>query len=98
VEEKRPQRCHWWNLITVEPVMFLYMMAFMLTSVVEQAFFVHKACRANLNFSDTICSNLADIQYKEYNKEVQVRVYTTTVSKQEILLCKVLFLCIHYTK
>lgn len=52
--------------------MFLYMMAFMLTSVVEQAFFVDKACRANLNFSDNICSNLADNQYKEYNKQVQV--------------------------
>jgi PCFT/HCP family folate transporter-like MFS transporter 1/3 len=47
-------------------------MAFMLTSVVEQAFFVDKACRVNLNFSDTICSNLADSQYKEYNKQVQV--------------------------
>jgi PCFT/HCP family folate transporter-like MFS transporter 1/3 len=52
--------------------MFLYMMAFMLTSVVEQAFFVDKACRVNLNFSDIICSNLADSQYKEYNKQVQV--------------------------
>jgi hypothetical protein len=49
------------------------MMAFMLTSVVEQAFFVDKACRVNLNFSDIICSNLADNQYKEYNKQVQVR-------------------------
>jgi len=52
--------------------MFLYMMAFMLTSVIEQAFFVDKACRVNLNFSDIICSNLADSQYKEYNKQVQV--------------------------
>jgi PCFT/HCP family folate transporter-like MFS transporter 1/3 len=49
------------------------MMAFMLTSVVEQAFFVDKACRVNLNFSDTICSNLTDNQHKEYNKQVQVR-------------------------
>lgn len=67
------------DLITVEPVMFLYMMAFMLTSVVEQAFFVDKACRTNLNFSDNICSNLADNQYKEYNKQVQVRFHPVIV-------------------
>jgi PCFT/HCP family folate transporter-like MFS transporter 1/3 len=48
------------------------MIAFMLTSVVEQAFFVDKACRINLNFSDTICSSLAEKQYKEYNTQVQV--------------------------
>ncbi|XP_069691547.1 probable peptidoglycan muropeptide transporter SLC46 isoform X2 [Periplaneta americana] len=72
VDDKSSQRCGWRQLITVEPVMFLYMMAFMLTSVVEQAFFVDKACRVNLNFSDTICSNLTDKQYKEYNKQVQV--------------------------
>jgi PCFT/HCP family folate transporter-like MFS transporter 1/3 len=76
VEDRKAQRCHWLELITVEPVMFLYMMAFMLTSVVEQAFFVDKACRANLNFSDNICSNLADSQYKEYNKKVQVRFHS----------------------
>ncbi|KDR13825.1 Proton-coupled folate transporter [Zootermopsis nevadensis] len=72
VEERRRQRCHWWDFITVEPVMFLYMMAFMLTSVIEQSFFVDKACRVNLNFSDTICSNLTNKQYMDYNKQVQV--------------------------
>lgn len=71
--------------------MFLYMMAFMLTSVVEQAFFVDKACRVNLKFSDTICSNLADKQYMEYNKRVQVRFYPiTTEPKQEFLICRVI--------
>ena len=64
--------CQWCDLVTVEPVMFLYMMAFMLTSVVEQAFYVNKACRANLNFTDQICQNLTDKSNEEYNKKVQV--------------------------
>ncbi|KAJ9575642.1 hypothetical protein L9F63_007503 [Diploptera punctata] len=62
----------WWDLITVEPVMFLYMMAFMLTSVVEQAFYVDKACRANLNYNDSICLNLTDKSNEGYNKKVQI--------------------------
>ncbi|KAF4518417.1 hypothetical protein B566_EDAN002070, partial [Ephemera danica] len=38
--------------------MFLYMLAFMLTSVVEQAFFVDRACRVNLGYPDEICSDI----------------------------------------
>jgi hypothetical protein len=63
------------------------MMAFMLTSVVEQAFFVDKACRVNLNFSDIICSNLADNQYKEYNKQVQVRFNLITAKPKQNAFC-----------
>ncbi|XP_059483676.1 proton-coupled folate transporter [Neocloeon triangulifer] len=44
--------------VTTEPVMFLYMFAYMLTSVVEQRFYVDRACRVDLNFSDEICSNI----------------------------------------
>ncbi|KAK6626714.1 hypothetical protein RUM44_009190 [Polyplax serrata] len=62
------------KLITVEPTMFLYMLAFMVTSVVEQAFFIYKACRVDLGFPEEICKNLT--QYKEKNKEVQVVVST----------------------
>jgi hypothetical protein len=66
------------------------MMAFMLTSVVEQAFFVDKACHANLNFSANICANLADNQYKEYNKQVQVRFHPDIAKYiQEVPACNV---------
>lgn len=58
------------SFVTVEPTMVLYMMAFMITTVLEQAFFVDKACRVNHKFNATICDNIAD--YKEYNKEVYV--------------------------
>lgn len=51
--------------------MFLYMFAFQLTSVIEQAFFVHKACQVNHNYSAEICNNLT--QHPDINKEVQVK-------------------------
>ncbi|KAK5641306.1 hypothetical protein RI129_009853 [Pyrocoelia pectoralis] len=62
------------KLITVEPSMVLYMMAFMTTSIVEQAFFVEKACRVNHNYNKSICDNIADPINAHANKEVQVTV------------------------
>lgn len=61
----------WYHNIrpTVEPTMFLYMMAFMVTSVIEQAFFVYRACRVNHNFTEEICTNLE--QHDDYKKIVQ---------------------------
>lgn len=60
----------WYTNISVEPTMFLYMFAFMITSVVEQAFFVNKACLVNNNFTADICDNLNE--YPEIKKQVQV--------------------------
>ncbi|XP_034941213.1 proton-coupled folate transporter [Chelonus insularis] len=48
----------WIRYISVEPTMWLYLMAYMITSVVEQAFFVYKACRVNHNFSEDTCQNI----------------------------------------
>ncbi|XP_046386088.1 proton-coupled folate transporter isoform X2 [Ischnura elegans] len=53
--------------ITVEPVMFMYMFAFSVTQVVEQALFVDKACRVDFNISSDICAHL---QEKQYEKEM----------------------------
>ncbi|XP_028981754.1 thymic stromal cotransporter homolog [Diachasma alloeum] len=49
----------WVMYVSVEPTMWLYMMAYMVTSVVEQAFFVHKACRVNHGFSEEVCKNIS---------------------------------------
>ncbi|XP_076236574.1 putative peptidoglycan muropeptide transporter SLC46 isoform X2 [Calliopsis andreniformis] len=38
--------------------MWLFMMAYMITSVVEQAFFVHKSCRVDHGYSEEICAKL----------------------------------------
>lgn len=64
----------WYHKITVEPPMFLYMMAYMTTSVVEQAFFVYRACRVDHGYSEEICRNISDKSYEDIKKEVQVTV------------------------
>lgn len=50
--------------------MFLYMMAFMLTTVIEQVFFVYKACRVDHGYPEDVCRNIQD--YDNIKKEVQV--------------------------
>lgn len=60
----------WYRNISVEPTMFLYMFAFLFTSVVEQDFFVRKSCLVNNNYSLEICNNLD--KYPEIKKEVQI--------------------------
>ncbi|XP_049315340.1 proton-coupled folate transporter isoform X1 [Bactrocera dorsalis] len=62
----------WYKKVSVEPTMFLYMFAFMITSVVEQDFFVQKACRVNNNFTDEICSNIQADENAIYKKQVQI--------------------------
>lgn len=76
VPENRRPRGGWirraLGSVTVEPVIFFYMFAFMLTSVVEQAFYVDRACRVNLNLSDTTCSRIHDPEFKGELDRVQV--------------------------
>ncbi|CAH4038424.1 proton-coupled folate transporter [Pieris brassicae] len=65
----RPTRS-WYQYITVEPVMFFYMMAFMITNVIEQTFYLFRACTVNHGYSVDICYNISS--YDTINKEVQV--------------------------
>lgn len=62
----------WVNDVSVEPTMWMYMMAFMITSVVEQAFFVYKACRVDHGLSEEVCAKLNDNQ--TLKSQVQVTV------------------------
>lgn len=64
------EKLSWFQYITVEPAMFLYMFAFQLTSVIEQQLFVRKACLINHNLTREICDDLAS--HKDLQKEVQV--------------------------
>ncbi|XP_058824993.1 proton-coupled folate transporter [Topomyia yanbarensis] len=64
----------WYHKITVEPSMFLYMMAFMLTSVVEQVFFLYKACTVNHGYSHDVCINIES--HQDIKKEVQITTST----------------------
>lgn len=60
----------WVDKISVEPTMWLYMMAFMITSVVEQAFFVYKSCRVDHGYPEEVCAKLNDNE--TIKAEVQV--------------------------
>lgn len=64
----------WIKHTSVEPTMWLYMMAFMFTSVVEQDFFRHKACRVDHGYSEEICSKLNDDDNKAIKTKVQMTV------------------------
>lgn len=72
-----PKVCNWrraLKFVTVEPTMMLYMMAFMITHVYEQSYYVYKACTANCKFNETVCRNLNE--YPEQNAIVQSVVST----------------------
>ncbi|XP_061704831.1 probable peptidoglycan muropeptide transporter SLC46 isoform X3 [Cydia pomonella] len=62
----------WYKYVTVEPTMFLYMMAYMITEVIEQTFYVFRACTVDHGYSEEICYNITG--YKQINLEVQVTV------------------------
>lgn len=64
----------WYHYISVEPTLYLYMMAFMLTSVVENVFFVYKACRVNHGYSHEMCMEL------EKHKEIKAEIQKTTTT------------------
>ncbi|XP_059055159.1 proton-coupled folate transporter isoform X2 [Achroia grisella] len=54
--------------------MFLYMMAYMITSVIEQTFYVYQACTVNHGYSSEICYNISN--YEDVNEKVQITVST----------------------
>ncbi|XP_014292821.1 probable peptidoglycan muropeptide transporter SLC46 isoform X2 [Halyomorpha halys] len=65
---------HRFPVIGVEPVMFLYMAAFMTTTVVEEQFFVYKACSVNLGYPKNICHHINEKIYTNYSTQVQIEV------------------------
>ncbi|KAL3272941.1 hypothetical protein HHI36_014399 [Cryptolaemus montrouzieri] len=70
----RSKILYYLNFITVEPTLYLYMMAFMITTVLENAFFVDKACRVNHKFNSSVCDDISNQKYSDLNKEVQITV------------------------
>ncbi|KAJ2954279.1 hypothetical protein O0L34_g2530 [Tuta absoluta] len=74
IQEVYEKQKPWYNHITVEPSMFLYMMAFMTTSVIETTFYIFRACTVNHGYSEQICYNIS--AHKDINAEVQVTIST----------------------
>lgn len=67
-------RVKWYKKVSVEPTLFLYMMAFMITSVVENVFFVYKACTVNHGHPHNVCINIEN--FKDIKREVQLTTAT----------------------
>lgn len=64
----------WIKYVSVEPTMWLYMMAFTFTSIVEQDFFRYKACRVDHGYSEEVCMKLNDDDNKAIKTKVQMTV------------------------
>ncbi|XP_055636199.1 proton-coupled folate transporter-like [Toxorhynchites rutilus septentrionalis] len=64
----------WYHKITVEPPMFLFMMSCMLTSVVEQVFFLYKACTVNHGYPPEVC--IAIQHHEDIEQDVQITAST----------------------
>lgn len=74
IREEERQKKSWYQLISVEPSLFFYMMAFMITAVVENVYFNYKSCTANNGYSHEICMEL------EKHEEVKKLVQKTTTN------------------
>ncbi|RZF42731.1 hypothetical protein LSTR_LSTR014312 [Laodelphax striatellus] len=70
--DEKKEKLTKWNNLSVELVLFLYFMAYMMTSVVEESLFIDKACRINLNLSTNICDNISSEENESYKKKVQL--------------------------
>ncbi|ODM98083.1 Solute carrier family 46 member 3, partial [Orchesella cincta] len=46
--------------ITIEPMMFAHMFGMSCTSVILQNLYIQRICRISLNYTDTVCDDLAD--------------------------------------
>lgn len=60
--------------ISVEPTMFLFLLAFMITNIYEQELFIQKVCRGNLNLTDDICDHIHNSTNAEYKITIQQQV------------------------
>ena len=57
-----------WQNLTIEPVVFFYLMSVGLISVIRPTLLLDKACRIKLNFTEEICDDL-----EKYNKTEEVQ-------------------------
>ena len=72
--------------ITLEPVYFLFMAAMGMTVFTSQELYLMKACKVNLNFTDSLCDNINNhteiqISTQKYVSEIQVMVSISIICK-----------------
>ena len=64
--------------VSLEPVCFLFMAAMGMTVYTSQELYLMKACKVNLNFSESHCENINNnteiqVSTQKYVSEIQVR-------------------------
>ena len=64
--------------ITVEPIVFLYLLNGCTYTIVFQNLQIEKACKINLNHTDDVCDNLKDPANEEVQNEVGLLVSNIT--------------------
>ncbi|KAK4884691.1 hypothetical protein RN001_000962 [Aquatica leii] len=66
--------------ITVEPILLLFMIPFSMTSLAIQNLNLEKACRVNLNLTNSICDGLQNRNYSGYNESDEILVQRVVAS------------------
>lgn len=53
------QQCQrFWRELTVEPLVFCYVVPVLITALTDQNMYLEKACRVNMNYSSSLCDEL----------------------------------------
>lgn len=84
--------------ITVEPTLCLYLLAFMITSIIEKTFYIFKTCKDTLNYNIDTCSNLeTNIVIKEIvlNTVSTFYIYNYSIQYCFIILISPIFININ---
>lgn len=60
-----------WRNLTIEPAWFFITLADGIDSVSSEQLLLQKTCKNDFNYTDEICNNLSEDQYKDEYKNVQ---------------------------
>lgn len=85
--------------ISVEPTVWLYLLAFMITNIVEKTFYIFKTCKNTLNYDTETCLNLElnnDIKKIVLNKVSEFYIYNYSIQYSFILFISPI--CININK
>ena len=58
-----------YKFISLEPIFFLFSLSITLTAITTQDLYLAKACKVNLNYTETLCDNIH--QHGDVQRETQ---------------------------
>ena len=63
-----------WRLFVVKPVLIFYGVQYAVTGNITTQLWLDRTCRVVFNFNETVCSNLTDERWIEFENKVQAQV------------------------